>query len=59
MVLAETDHLKSEDSLSAFCFEALGAASSGTIEWKHPTQCHSFATLARGDILQARRRACS
>jgi hypothetical protein len=31
MVLAETAHLKSEDSLSAFCFEALGAASSGAI----------------------------
>jgi hypothetical protein len=59
MVLGETAHLKSEDLLSVFCFEALGAASSGAMEWKHPTQCHSFATRARGDILQARRRACS
>jgi hypothetical protein len=59
MVLAETDRLKSEDSLSAFCFEALGAASKDAIEWKHPPQCHSFATRARDDILQARRRLCS
>jgi len=58
MVLAETDHLKSEDWLSAFCFEAQGAVSGGAIEWKHPTQCHTFAPRARGDILQARRRAC-
>jgi hypothetical protein len=59
MVLGETAHLKNENSLSVFCFEALGSASSGAIEWKHPTQCHSFAAHARGDILKARRRACS
>jgi len=59
MVLGETEHHKSEKLLSVFGFDALGAASSGAIEWKHPTQCHSFATRARGDILQARRRACS
>jgi hypothetical protein len=59
MVLAETAYLKSEDFLSVFSFEALGAGLSGAIESKHPTQCHSFATRARGDILQTRRQGCS